>query len=149
MTTAIFATLLHEDPRYYQLGRGRFEHRAYHAINRCLLLERIQATAVSISRKRWGMPRLRHSPISTMHRRIVWLAKRQCFCPSFLYDGMNNELKESGRISAARCFIRTRRSFTLSYCSMDSCAVAHLWVIWTQRKKNRATAGRRLASNIS
>src|SRR5437868_11767188 len=34
MTTAIFPSLLHEDPRYYQLGRGRFGHRAYHAVNR-------------------------------------------------------------------------------------------------------------------
>src|SRR6266852_7365931 len=34
MTTAVFPSLLHEDPRYYQLGNGRFAHRAYHAINR-------------------------------------------------------------------------------------------------------------------
>src|ERR1700686_4593724 len=34
MTTAIFPSLLHEDPRYYQLGRGTSAHRAYHAINR-------------------------------------------------------------------------------------------------------------------
>jgi hypothetical protein len=34
MTTAVFPSLLHEDPRYYQLGRGRFIHRAYHGINR-------------------------------------------------------------------------------------------------------------------
>src|SRR5258707_8563410 len=34
MTTAIFPSLLHEDPRYYQFGKGRFVHRAYHGINR-------------------------------------------------------------------------------------------------------------------
>src|SRR5215470_8633658 len=34
MTTAIFPALLHEDPRYYQLGRGSFGHRVYHAVNR-------------------------------------------------------------------------------------------------------------------
>ncbi len=34
MTIAIFPTLLHEDPRYYQLGRGGFRRRAYHAVNR-------------------------------------------------------------------------------------------------------------------
>src|SRR6266849_3915757 len=34
MTTAVFPSLLHEDPRYYQLGNGRFVHRAYHGINR-------------------------------------------------------------------------------------------------------------------
>src|SRR2546427_7619170 len=37
MTTAIFPSLLHEDPRYYQLGRGRFGHRAYHAVNRLFI----------------------------------------------------------------------------------------------------------------
>src|SRR5258708_2317117 len=37
MTTAIFPTLLHEDPRYYQLGQGRFAHRAYHAANRLFI----------------------------------------------------------------------------------------------------------------
>jgi hypothetical protein len=34
MTTAIFPSLLHEDPRYYQMGKGSFAHRAYHGINR-------------------------------------------------------------------------------------------------------------------
>src|SRR3989440_10148207 len=38
MTTAIFPSLLHEDPRYYQLGRGRFGHRAYHAVNRLFII---------------------------------------------------------------------------------------------------------------
>src|SRR5437899_2959463 len=38
MTTAIFPSLLHEDPRYYQLGNGRFAHRAYHAINRLFVV---------------------------------------------------------------------------------------------------------------
>src|SRR5215467_13757735 len=33
MTTAVFPSLLHEDPRYYQLGKGSFFHRSYHAIN--------------------------------------------------------------------------------------------------------------------
>jgi hypothetical protein len=34
MTVAIFPSLLHEDPRYYQLGKGSFSHRAYYAMNR-------------------------------------------------------------------------------------------------------------------
>src|SRR5258708_20172387 len=33
MTVAIFPTLLREDPRYYQLGRGGFRRRAYHPCN--------------------------------------------------------------------------------------------------------------------
>src|SRR5579859_7744611 len=37
MTTAVFPSMLHEDPRYYQLGKGTFGHRAYHAINRLFI----------------------------------------------------------------------------------------------------------------
>ncbi|HWF39292.1 MAG TPA: hypothetical protein VG322_12270 [Candidatus Acidoferrales bacterium] len=34
MTTAVFPSLLHEDPRYYQMGRGTFSHRALYAASR-------------------------------------------------------------------------------------------------------------------
>jgi hypothetical protein len=34
MTTAVFPSLLHEDPRYYQMAKGPFLRRTYHAINR-------------------------------------------------------------------------------------------------------------------
>jgi len=34
MTVSVFPTLFREDPRYYQLGRGGFRRRAYHAVNR-------------------------------------------------------------------------------------------------------------------
>jgi hypothetical protein len=34
MTVAIFPSLLHEDPRYYQMAKGSFARRAYHGINR-------------------------------------------------------------------------------------------------------------------
>src|SRR5215472_14851441 len=34
MTVAIFPSLLHEDPRYYQLGRGGFRRRTFHALKR-------------------------------------------------------------------------------------------------------------------
>jgi len=131
-----FATLLHEDPRYYQLGRGRFEHRAYHAINRLFVTRTDSghgcfnfsetmgnATAAALSN-------IYHAPEDRMASRNA-----SAFALLFLYDGMNNELKEFWPDIRRKMFIRTRRSFTLSYCSMDSCAVAHLWVIWTQRKK--------------
>jgi len=38
MTTAIFPSMLREDPRYYQMGKGRFVYRAYHAINRLFVI---------------------------------------------------------------------------------------------------------------
>ncbi len=37
MTGAILPSLLHQDPRYYQLGRGSFTHRAFYAMSRNLI----------------------------------------------------------------------------------------------------------------
>jgi len=34
MTTAIFPSILHEDPRYYQMAKGPVSRRAYHAVER-------------------------------------------------------------------------------------------------------------------
>ena len=34
MTTAIFPSLLHEDPRYYQLGHGSIPHRTFYSLGR-------------------------------------------------------------------------------------------------------------------
>lgn len=34
MTVAVFPSLFHEDPRYYQMGKGGFWRRSYHAVNR-------------------------------------------------------------------------------------------------------------------
>jgi hypothetical protein len=36
-TGAIFPSLLHQDPRYYQMGKGSFIHRAAHAAGRVLI----------------------------------------------------------------------------------------------------------------
>jgi hypothetical protein len=95
MTTAIFPSLLHEDPRYYQLGRGRFAHRAYHAINRLFVTRADSghgsfnfsesmgnATAAALSN-------IYHAPEDRTASRNA-----STFALLFLYDGMNNELKE-------------------------------------------------------
>ena len=95
MTTAIFPTLLREDPRYYQMGQGRFAHRAYHAINRLFITrtdsghdrfnfsESIgNATAAAISN-------VYHVPEDRTASRNA-----TTFAFLILYDGMNNELKE-------------------------------------------------------
>jgi hypothetical protein len=37
MTGAIFPSLLHQDPRYYQMGHGGFIHRSEHALSRILI----------------------------------------------------------------------------------------------------------------
>jgi len=95
MTTAIFPSLLHEDPRYYQLGKGRFAHRAYHAINRLFVIrtdsghERFNyseslgnATAAAISN-------IYHAPSDRTASRNA-----TSFAFLILYDGLDNELKE-------------------------------------------------------
>jgi hypothetical protein len=37
MTSAIFPSLFHEDPRYFQLGKGSFAHRAEYSVSRILI----------------------------------------------------------------------------------------------------------------
>ena len=71
MTTAIFPSLLHEDPRYYQLGNGRSAHRAYHASTGSLSFGPIQGTNASTSRNRLAMQWQPESPMPTMFRRIA------------------------------------------------------------------------------
>ena len=95
MTTAIFPSLLHEDPRYYQLGKGRFAHRAYHAVNR-LFVSRTDSghdhfnysesigNAVAAA-----MSNIYHVPEDRTASRNA-----STFAFLILYDGMNNELKE-------------------------------------------------------
>jgi len=95
MTTAIFPSLLREDPRYYQLGRGRLVHRAYHGINRLFVTrtdsghdhfnysESIgNAVAAAISN-------IYHVPEDRTASRNA-----STFAFLILYDGMSNELKE-------------------------------------------------------
>ena len=95
MTTAIFPSLLHEDPRYYQLGSGRFAHRAYHAVNRLFIArtdsghdhfnysESIgNAVAAAISN-------IYHVPADRTASRNA-----TTFAFLVLYDGLSNELKE-------------------------------------------------------
>ncbi len=95
MTTAIFPSLLHEDPRYYQLGKGRFVHRAYHGINRLFVTrtdsghdhfnysESIgNAAAAAISN-------IYHVPDDRTASRNA-----TTFAFLILYDGLSNELKE-------------------------------------------------------
>lgn len=95
MTTAVFPSLLHEDPRYYQLGKGCFARRAYHAVNRLFVAradsghdhfnysESIgNATAAAISN-------IYHVPADRTASRNA-----TTFAFLVLYDGLSNELKE-------------------------------------------------------
>ena len=95
MTTAVFPSLLHEDPRYYQLGTGGFRRRAYHAVNRLFVTRTDSghdhfnysesvgnAVAAAFSN-------VYHAPEDrTVSRNLTTL-----FFLIF-YDGVSNELKE-------------------------------------------------------
>ena len=109
MTTAIFPSLLHEDPRYYQLGKGRFVHRAYHAVNRLFVIrtdsghDRFNYSESVGNAVAAALSNIYHAPEDrTAARNAI------SFAFLILYDGMDNELKEFWPIFAARCFIRTR-----------------------------------------
>ena len=95
MTTAVFPSLLHEDPRYYQLAKGSVVHRAYHAVNRLFITRTDSgkeefnysesvgnAVAAAISN-------VYHAPEDrTVSRNVTTLALL------IVYDGVSNELKE-------------------------------------------------------
>jgi hypothetical protein len=95
MTTAVFPTLLREDPRYYQMGHGSFAHRGYHAVNRLF-----------VTRTDSGHDRFNYSEsignavaaaISNIyHAPEDRTAARNASTLAFLilYDGISNELKE-------------------------------------------------------
>ncbi len=95
MTTAIFPSLLHEDPRYYQMREGKFSRRSYYAMNRLF-----------VTRTDSGLTRFNYSEsignataaaISNVYhpaedRTAARNAKTFGFL--ILYDGLSNELKE-------------------------------------------------------
>jgi hypothetical protein len=95
MTTAIFPSLLHEDPRYYQLGKGRFVHRAYHGINRLFV------TRTDSGHDRFNYSESVGNAVAAAISNIYHVpsdrtASRNATTFGFLilYDGLSNELKE-------------------------------------------------------
>jgi hypothetical protein len=95
MTTAIMPSLLREDPRYYQLGKGRFAHRAYHAMNRLFVIrtdsghERFNYSESLGNAAAAAISNIYHAPSDRTASRTA-----TTFVFLILYDGMNNELKE-------------------------------------------------------
>jgi len=95
MTTAIFPSLLHEDPRYYQLGKGSFAHRAYHAVNRLFVIrtdsghDRFNYSETVGNAVAAALSNIYHVPEDRTASRNA-----SSFAFLILYDGMDNELKE-------------------------------------------------------
>jgi hypothetical protein len=95
MTTAVFPSLLHEDPRYYQLGRGRFVHRVYHGFNR-LFVTRTDSGREEFNYSE-SVGNAAAAAISNIyHVSSDRTASRNAttFALLILYDGLSNELKE-------------------------------------------------------
>jgi hypothetical protein len=95
MTTAAFPSLLHEDPRYYQLGKGGFGHRAYHAVNRLFV------TRTDSGHERFNYSESIGNAVAaaisnSYHVPADRTASRNATTFAFLilYDGLSNELKE-------------------------------------------------------
>ena len=95
MTTAIFPSLLREDPRYYQLGRGSFVHRAYHGINRLFV------TRADSGHDRFNISESLGNAVAAGISNVYHPAEDRTvgrnlstFGFLILYDGLSNELKE-------------------------------------------------------
>jgi len=95
MTTAIFPSLLHEDPRYYQLGKGGFRRRAYHAVNRLFVIrtdsghDRFNYSESVGNAIAAGISNIYHPEEDrTVSRNLT------TFAFLIIYDGLSNELKE-------------------------------------------------------
>jgi hypothetical protein len=95
MTTAIFPSLLHEDPRYYQLGRGSFAHRAYHAVNRLFVIrtdsghDRFNISESLGNAVAAGISNVYHpAEDRTVSRNLATLGLL------IMWDGVGNEMKE-------------------------------------------------------
>jgi hypothetical protein len=95
MTVAVFPTLFREDPRYYQLGKGGFRRRAYHALNRLFVTrtdsehERFNYSESVGNAVAAAISNIYHVPADRTASRNA-----TTFAFLILYDGLSNGLKE-------------------------------------------------------
>jgi len=95
MTVAVFPSMLHEDPRYYQMGKGSFKRRFPYAISR-LFVTRTDAGNMRFNYSE-SLGNATAAAISNLYhpaedRTAARNAKSFAFL--ILYDGLSNELKE-------------------------------------------------------
>jgi hypothetical protein len=95
MTVAVFPSLLHEDPRYYQMAKGSFSHRAYHAVNRLFVTRtdsgktRFNYSEIVGNAAAAALSNVYHAPEDrTVGRNVGTLGML------IMWDGLSNELKE-------------------------------------------------------
>jgi hypothetical protein len=95
MTTAIFPSLLHEDPRYFQMGKGGFSHRFVYGWSR-LFVTRTDSGSMRFNYSE-SVGNAAAAAISNIyHPADDRTAARNAttFGLLILYDGLSNELKE-------------------------------------------------------
>lgn len=95
MTTAIFPSILKEDPRYYQMGHGPFRKRAWHGI------ERLFVTRTDSGQDRFNYSESVGNAVAaaisnTYHPAEDRTVSRNIstFAMLIMWDGVSNEMKE-------------------------------------------------------
>ncbi|HET6179389.1 MAG TPA: hypothetical protein VFE61_20850 [Candidatus Sulfotelmatobacter sp.] len=95
MTTAIFPSLLHEDPRYYQMGKGPFSHRFGFALSRLFVTRTDSGTTrFNYSESIGNATAAAISNIYHVDSDRTAARNASTFGFLILYDGLSNELKE-------------------------------------------------------
>ena len=95
MTVAIFPSLFREDPRYYQMGKGGFWRRSYHAVNRLFVTrtdsgkERFNYSESVGNAAAAAISNIYHVPSDRTASRNA-----TTFAFLIIYDGLSNGLKE-------------------------------------------------------
>jgi hypothetical protein len=95
MTTAIFPSILHEDPRYYQMAKGLVSRRAYHAVKRLFVTRtdsgntRFNYSEVIGNAAAAAISNLYHAPEDRTAGRNIGT-----YGMLLMWDGVSNELKE-------------------------------------------------------
>jgi hypothetical protein len=95
MTVAVFPSMLHEDPRYYQMGKGSFTHRFSYALSR-LFVTRTDSGATRYNYSE-SIGNATAAAISNVYHPAEERTAGQNakgFGYLILYDGLSNELKE-------------------------------------------------------
>jgi hypothetical protein len=95
MTVAVFPSLLHEDPRYYQMGKGAFTRRFSYSLSR-LFVTRTDAgkTRFNYSESIGNAAAAAISNIYHPDEDRTAGRNATTFAFLILYDGLSNELKE-------------------------------------------------------
>lgn len=95
MTVAVFPSLLREDPRYYQMGKGAVKTRAFHAVKRLFVTytdsgrTRFNYSEIIGNAAAAGFSNVYHAPEDrTVGRNAGTLGML------IMWDGLSNELKE-------------------------------------------------------